>query len=158
MHRVHRRRHQVYEEKDFEIQSLNSLVRNAKKRACETISDPPVELPLHGLTERLAENLQRMHHHLQSLLEKTLGPDARHVIAAERARQPHPRPADEIVVHHHPTIPDHLSEVGNNVADELELLNEYRQRYAIILADLLVVKEKLVELEQGLHISNDEIE
>ena len=47
-------------------------------------------------------------------------------------------------------IAEHLSEVGLNIGDELELLNEYRERYADILANLLVVKERLVELEKGL--------
>src|SRR5271154_2998352 len=89
MQRVHRKRHQIYEEKDFEIQSLTSLIRDAKKRTYEAIQNehnPNVTLPLHGLTERLSDNMQHMHHHLQNLLVQKLGPDARHVIAAERAR------------------------------------------------------------------------
>src|SRR5271170_8141856 len=143
MQRVHRKRHQVYEEKDFEIQSLNSLVKNAKQRTCDIISDTPVHLPLHNLTERLADNLQSMHRHLQHLLENKLGPDARHIIAAERARQPHARVQGETAVRRHLSIPDHLRDIGNNVADEVELLMEYRERYAVILADLLVVKERL---------------
>lgn len=170
MQRVHRKRYQVYEEKDFEIRSLNSLVNDAKKRTYETIrtevSDTnSIKLPLHGLTERLADNLQHMHHHLQGLFEKKLGPDARHVIAAERARLTQAERTglarnnclDEMVqtlnLHPHHTnpelVPEHLSEVGNNIIDELELLNEYRERYAVILADLLVVKERLQALEKG---------
>jgi hypothetical protein len=157
MQRVHRKRHQVYQEKDFEIQSLNSLIRQAKQRTTETIQ-ADVQLPLHGLAERLTENLQQMHHHLQKLLSQKLGPDARHVIAAERARQSQAEKArlgkdhPEWHHHHHPhhAIAEHLSEIGLNIGDELELLNEYRERYADILANLLVVKERLVELEKGL--------
>ena len=42
-----------------------------------------------------------------------------------------------------------MSEVGNNIMDELELLNEYRERYTVIVADLLVVKERLEVLKKG---------
>jgi len=164
MQRVHRKRHQVYQEKDFEIQSLNSLIRQAKQRTNET-AQADVELPLHGLAERLTVNLQQMHYHLQKLLSQKLGPDARHVIAAERARQSQAERARlgkdhhqwyHHHHHHHHAIAEHLSEIGLNIGDELELLNEYRERYADILANLLVVKERLVELERGLQAQVDE--
>jgi len=97
-----------------------------------------------------------MHHHLQTLLMQKLGPDARNVIAAERARQDrvekerleksasngpeHQRDADH--------IPSHLSEVGQDGKDELELLNEYRERYATVLAELDIAKERLIAYEK----------
>lgn len=155
MERVHRKRHQIYQEKDFEIKSLESLVRQAKQRTHETVQKD-VHLPLHNLTERLTDNLQQMHHHLQKLLSQKLGPDARHVIAAEKARESQTERArlhgdhHQWHHHHHRTIPEHLSEIGLDIGDELELLNEYRERYADILANLLVVKERLVKLERGL--------
>ena len=157
MQRVHRRIHRVYEDKDFQIQSLNSLVRAAKVKADENfdmdVSDTKsLHLPLHHFTDRLFEHLQQMNHHLQSLLMKKLGPDARNVIAAERAREnqwdkerresiPSRRDEGRIV---------HLSEIGQDSKDELELLNEYRKRYASILAELLVVKDRLRELETNM--------
>lgn len=182
MQRVHRKRHQVYLEKDFEIRSLNSLVRTAKARSLqrfgkESTENDSLRLPLHGITERLTENLHHMHHHLQHLMAKKLGPDARHIIAAERARQEQARMAGDLIIPsppppvHHPSssqhhhhhhhhhrrhhtsselIAEHLSEIGQFTGDELELLNEYRERYAAILGDLLVVKEALVEFEKGL--------
>jgi hypothetical protein len=155
MQRVHLKRHQVYEEKDFEIKSLTSLIRQAKERTCETVQ-AEVQLPLHSLTERLTENLQQMHHHLQKLLSLKLGPDARYVIAAEQLRQSQTEKACRCKYHHqlhhhqHHEIAEHLSEIGLNIGDELEWLNEYRERYADILANLLVVKERLVKLEKGL--------
>lgn len=167
MQQVIRRRNQVYEDKDFQIQSLNSLVRTAKRKACEKIHNDnadskSVQLPLHEFTDRLSESLQQMNHHLQCLLMRKLGPDARNVIAAERARQfrldkgrmgqamkvdckqpnEERRDADQIA--------SHLSEVGQDNKDELELLNEYRERYASILAELLVAKDRLKGLEQNL--------
>ena len=185
MQRVHRKRHQVYLQKDFEIRSLNSLVKTAKARSLrklgkETTENDSVRLPLHGLTERLTENLHHMHHHLQHLMAKKLGPDARHIIAAERARLQQARMAGDTLIpvppppvhhphshhhhnhhhrhhhhhHHHHTsselIAEHLSQIGQFTGDELELLNEYRERYAAILGDLLVVKDALVELEKQL--------
>ena len=181
MQRVHRKRHQVYLQKDFEIRSLNSLVKTAKVRSLqklgkETAENDSVRLPLHSLTERLTENLHHMHHHLQRLMAKKLGPDARHIIAAERARLQQARLAGDTLIpappppahhthshhhnhnhpnhHHHHTsselIAEHLSEIGQFTGDELELLNEYRERYAAILGDLLVVKDALVEFEKGI--------
>ena len=45
----------------------------------------------------------------------------------------------------------HLSEIGQvRGADELELLNEYRKYYAIIVTETLVAKERLLELEKTL--------
>jgi len=163
LQRVHRRRHRVYEDKDFEIQSLTELVKRAKVKTCKRVetdmSDAgTVELPLHHTTERIVEGLQQMHHHLQTLLLQKLGPDARNVIAAERARQDQQekerlekassnqedkkRDADH--------IPSHLSEVGQDGKDELELLNEYRERYANVLAELYVAKERLIEYEKDM--------
>jgi hypothetical protein len=170
MQRVHRRRTQVYQDKDFQIQSLTSLVKLAKQKTCERIegdlSDTKsIHLPLHDLTERLMESLQQMHHHLQGLLMQKLGPDARNVIAAERARQDRAekeelekkvktgakedrRSADHIATH--------LSDVGRDGGDELELLNDYRQRYAAIMAELLVAKERLLQLEKGIEETVEE--
>ena len=191
MQRVHRKRHQVYLQKDFEIRSLNSLVKTAKARSLrklgkETTENDSVRLPLHGLTERLTENLHHMHHHLQHLMAKKLGPDARHIIAAERARLQQARMAGDTLIpvppppvhhphshhhhnhhhrhhhhhHHHHTsselIAEHLSQIGQFTGDELELLNEYRERYAAILGDLLVVKDALVELEKQLQQQVDD--
>ena len=45
-------------------------------------------------------------------------------------------------------IPSHLSEVGQGDKDELELLNEYRERYASVLAELYVAKERLIAYEK----------
>jgi len=164
MQRVHRKRNQVYEDKDFQIQSLNSLVKAAKEKRCDNFErvdteaqePPPVQLPIHHFTESLTDSLQEMHHQLQSLLMQKLGPDARNVIAAERARlnreersklektlskrQGSQKDSDYIAIH--------LSEVGQNDKDELELLNEYRERYAEILAELLVARDRLIELDK----------
>jgi hypothetical protein len=43
-----------------------------------------------------------------------------------------------------------LGELGQDAGDELELLNDYRVRYASILAEVLVVKDRLLEFEVGL--------
>jgi len=171
VHRVIRRKNQVYEDKDFQIQSLNSLVRTAKRKACEKMHNDnadskSVQLPLHEFTDRLSESLQQMHHHLQCLLMKKLGPDARNVITAERARQY--RSDKERMGKARKTdceepdeekkdldqIASHLSEVGQDNKDELELLNDYRERYASILAELLVAKDRLKELERNLKEQN----
>lgn len=167
MQRVHKRRSKVYKDKDFEIQSLESLVRIAKKNTNERIershssSVPSVQLPLQELNDRLTDSLQQMHHHLQSLLMQKLGPDARNVIAAERARQTRTekdrlaasakdgkeklgKPDD---VEH---MANTLGELGQDAGDELELLNDYRVRYANILAELLVAKDRFLGLETGL--------
>jgi len=58
--------------------------------------------------------------------------------------------------HHPDEIAAHLSEIGKNTVDELELLVEYRQMYAAVLADLLVVKENLARLEKDLEGQVDE--
>jgi hypothetical protein len=164
MQRVHRRRHRVYQDNDFEIQSLTELVKQAKVKTCERVESDmseahPVELPLHHATERIVEGLQQMHHHLQTLLMQKLGPDARNVIAAERARQDrqekerlekavsagkdeHKNSADHIATH--------LSDVGQDGKDELELLNEYRERYANVLAELYCAKERLIAYEKDM--------
>ena len=166
MQRVHRRRNQVYQDKDFQIQSLNSLVKNARERTFEMIDtdfsdQKSIHLPLHTLTERITESLQQMHHHLSSLLMQKLGPDARNVIAAERARQSRAenerlryplrkqeRDADPIAAY--------VTEIAQQDKDELELLNEYRERYAVILAELQIAKDRLVEYEKSVqdHMDN----
>jgi len=160
MQRVHARRQRVYLEKDFQIQSLSSLVRHAKESTCQLLDNDnsdakSIHLPLHALTERLTESLHQMHHHLQTLLMQKLGPEGRNVIAAERARQ-----SSSFKVDSSHTTPKegkdialHLSDIGTNAGDELELLNEYRQRYAKILAELAVAKETLVEYEKGLEVT-----
>jgi len=161
MQRVHRKRNQVYEDKDFQIKSLNSLVKAAKQKHNDTFeridadaSDVRrVPLPFHHFTEHLTENLHGMHHHLQSLLMQTLGPDARNVIAAERARlnyeERHKLERTESRREENQKESDyiaaHLSEVGQTNKDELELLNEYRERYAEILAELLIARDRLIE-------------
>jgi len=159
MQRVHRKKNLVYQDKDFEIQSLNSLVRKAKKATSErlsrTLTDDSVKsvhLPLHDLTERLQHSLQQMHHHLQSLLMQKLGPDARNVIAAERARQTRAEIEKLEQEAGEPRNPN-LPELGHDGGDELEQLNDYRERYAAILAELMVAKERLVDLEKGLQRS-----
>jgi len=158
MQRVHARRHRVYLEKDFQIQSLNSLVRHAKETSSQLIDNDTsdaksIHLPLHALTERLTESLHQMHHHLQTLLMQKLGPEGRNVIAAERARQSGTFRFDEKTgasAKEEKDMAIHLSEIGTNAGDELELLNEYRQRYAKILAELAVAKETLLDYEKGL--------
>jgi hypothetical protein len=172
--RMHRRKHEMYMQSGFEIQSLNSLVCHAKQETAEKLDlhqdndcdDGTVRLPFHVVTEHLMESVQQLHHHLQGLMISHLGSDARHVITAERARQASvlkqqaiadkgaeqnegesqpKKSGDEYV------IAKHLSEVGQeHGADELELLNEYRRRYATILAQLLVAKDRLVDYEKGL--------
>lgn len=158
MQRLHRQRHQVYKEKDFEIESLNSLVRQAKAKTLERADPdilPETKLPIHDVPERLMESLQQMHHHLQNLLMQNLGSDARNVITAERHRQ---ASVDKERLkrleegrEEGSVMPGHLSEIGQvHGKDELELLNEYRKHYANIVAELLVAKERLLELENSL--------
>lgn len=85
-----------------------------------------------------------------------LGPDARNVIAAERDRQI--RAESERLqktmrrgvkydrdAHH---IASHLSDIERLDKDELELLNEYREQYAEILAELQVARDRLLEYEK----------
>jgi hypothetical protein len=167
VHRVIRRRNQVYEDKDFQIQSLTSLVRTAKRKACEKLNNDnadskSIQLPLHEFTDRLSESLQQMNHHLQSLLIQKLGPEARNIIAAERARQYRlEKERREKAMKKDSKKPDeekkdvdriasHLSDVVQDNKDELELLNDYRERYASILAELLVAKDRLKKLEKNL--------
>ena len=170
MQRVYRRRHQIYENKHFQIQSLNSLVKSAKQKACQKMHEDAsdtgsVKLPLHQFTERITESLEQMHHHLQCLLIKKLGPEARNVITAERARQDRAdrerlgkaRKKDCQQEDRRDTdlIAKHLNEVGQDSKDELELLNEYRERYAGILAELLIAKDRLIELEKTVQETTD---
>jgi hypothetical protein len=160
--RVHRIRHQVYEEKNFKIESLTSLVTMAKQKTCETLNRESMKL--HRLAERVTENLLQMHFHLGILMAQKLGPDARQVLAAERARHSELESKtllNGFLQHHnhqgHPRdeIAEHLSEIGKNTRDELELLVEYREFYAAALADLIVVRENLVELEKDLEVQVD---
>jgi hypothetical protein len=167
MERFHRQRHQIYKEKDFEIQSLNSLVKTATAKTRERMDaevlipdDSSVEMPIHDVPERLMEGLQQMHHHLQNLLMQKLGSDARNVIIAERSRQAsvEKERLDERLKMKRleegkkdSLVAGHLSEIGQvHGADELELLNEYRKHYATIVAETLVAKERLLELEKTL--------
>ena len=158
MRRIQHQKHQMYKAKDFEIQSLTSLVKIAKEKTQERLdtdaSEPSVKLPIHDVAERVVESLQHMHHHLQNFMMQKLGTDAQHIITAERARQASTankieaqmkKPGDADYV------PSHLSEIGQEHGrDELELLNEYRLRYAGIMGELLVAKEQLLQLEVGL--------
>ena len=151
-----RQKHQVYKKKDFQIQSLTSLVQLAKQRTSERLetdsSDVSVKLPIHDVTERVMESLQQMHLHLQNFMMQKLGTEARNVITAERSRhaslvkqrqEGKNKEGDDGAY-----IAKHLSEVGQiNSADELELLNEYRERYAAIMGELLVAKDRLLKLE-----------
>lgn len=159
MQRLRRQKRQVYKQKDFKIQSLTSLVNLAKQRTSERLetdsSDISVKLPIHDVTERVMESLQQMHHHLQNFMMQKLGSEARNVITAERSRQTSTvkqrlegkkKEGDDSGY-----IAKHLSEVGEiHGADELELLNEYRERYASIMGELLVAKDRLLKLEVDL--------
>ena len=154
MRRIQHQKHQMYKAKDFEIQSLTSLVKIAKEKTQErSESDMPeqsVKLPI----ERVVESLQHMHHHLQNFMMQKLGTDAQNIITAERSRQASTarqiesqmkKPGDA------EDVPMHLSEIGQEHGhDELDLLNEYRLRYAGIMGELLVAKEKLLQIEEGL--------
>lgn len=170
MQRVYRRRHQVYEGKHFQIQSLTSLVKSAKKKACQKMNEDTsdvrsVNLPLHQFTERITENLEQMHHHIQSLLIQKLGPDARNVITAERARQDRAdrdrldNTVKKDSLQEDKRDPDliaqYLCEAGQDSKNELELLNDYRERYAGILAELLIAKDRLIALEKTMQETAD---
>lgn len=156
--RLQRQKHQVYKAKDFEIQSLTSLVNIAKAKTEErldTDGTSEVKLPIHDVAERVMESLQHMHHHLQNFMMQKLGTDARNIITAERARQASTVKQIETKMKKQgepeQDVPRHLSEIGQEHGhDELELLNEYRLRYAGIMGQLLVAKDKLLELEVGL--------
>lgn len=157
--RIQRQKHQVYKAKDFEIQSLTSLVKIAKEKTQERldtdVTSDEVKLPIHDVAERVMESLQHMHHHLQNFMMQKLGTDARNIITAERARQASTVKQIETKMKKpgepEQEVPKHLSEIGQEHGrDELELLNEYRLRYAGIMGQLLVAKDKLLELEVGL--------
>jgi hypothetical protein len=158
--RVHHKKRRVYQEKDFQVESLTSLVKTAKQKTSDRVNsdltdDKSIHLPLHNFTERLMDSLQQMHHHLQSLLLQKLGPDARNVITAERSRLGgEQKKRLEATMRHKEQdatyIPKHLSEIGQSSKDELELLNEYRERYATILAELLVAKDRMLDIEKAL--------
>jgi len=173
MERVRRRRRQVYQEKNFEVQSLTYLVHEAKRKAAENYElDPespnyrPLHLPFHDFTERLMETLQQMHHLLGNILMQKLGRDAQYVITAERSRAKDRelfREAfskaeeacrkDRAKAH---GIPEHLSDLGQNTsANDLELI-EYRERYARMMAELLLAKELLVDFETRLRGSSQD--
>jgi hypothetical protein len=145
----HRQRKQVYGGKHPRIHSLRSLVNMAKERTIERvdtdISNDSVRLPLLEMTNRLMNNLQVMHHHLQSLLIQKLSPDARNVIAAERAWH-----EQKFLNDFYEHRGSHLTGLAREHVNDLECLNEYRERYAGILGELLVAKDRLVELERGL--------
>lgn len=157
---MYRKRHRVYEEKDFQIKSLDSLVQNAiRKNVQKRDSDEEnsLHLPIHNYIEALIGNLQQMHHHLQSLLMRKLGPYARHVIAAERAREnvKHTQQLKEKDKAHKDRpgadhMAFHLTEIGTDAWDEMELLNKYRERYAAIMAELIIAKNRLLLLEKRL--------
>jgi hypothetical protein len=157
MQRVNKRQ-RLYKDKDFQVQSLTSLVKIAKERTIEKMENPNnvnVKLPLQDLTERLTESLEQMHHNLQSLLMQKLGPDARNIIAAERARQTRAKterlearePNDKMK---EDNVAKTLAEVGSEGGDELEMLNAYRERYAGMLADLAIARDSLVTMETTL--------
>jgi hypothetical protein len=159
MQRLRRQKRQVYKQKDFKIQSLTSLVNLAKQRTSERLetdsSDVSVKLPIHDVTERVMESLQQMHHHLQNFMMQKLGSEARNVITAERSRQAsgvkQRLEGKKKEGEDSGYIAKHLSEVGEiHGADELELLNEYRERYASIMGELLVAKDRLLKLEVDL--------
>jgi Ion channel len=158
MRRIQRQKRQVYKAKHFEIQSLTSLVKIAKQKTLErleTDTTDEVTLPIHDVAERVMESLQHMHHHLQNFMMAKLGADARNIITAERARQASTVTQIEAQMKKPGEagneVPLHLSEIGKEDGrDELELLNEYRLQYAGIMGQLLVAKDKLLQLEVGL--------
>jgi hypothetical protein len=147
--------------KHHEVQSLTSLVKMAKQNTIERQSTiekqstldrddtTAVGTPIHDLTVRLTNSLKQMHHHLQELLMQTLGPEARHIVAAERARET-PFVDHKFETEDHKeavVIARRLSEVGQSGV-ELHQLNVYRKLYATMLAELEVARENMVELEQ----------
>ena len=172
--RVRRRRRHVYKEKNFEVQSLTYLVYEAKRKAAENYDlDPespnyrPLHLPFHDFTERLMETLQQMHHLLGNILMQKLGRDAQYVITAERSRAKDrelfreafskAEEACEMDREKADGFPEHLSELGQNTsANDLELLIEYRERYARMMAELLLAKELLVDFETRLRGSSQD--
>ena len=83
-----------------------------------------------------------------------LGPDARNVIAAERARQTRAEKEKSQQKAENGErlggIPAAVPVVAQDGGDELELLNEYRENYATIMAELMVAKERLLDLEKAL--------
>jgi hypothetical protein len=158
MQRVHKK-HRIYTDKDFKVQSLTSLVKMAKEKTIERTPTDATEVSVHEISVRLTKNLQHMHHQLQGLLMQKLGPDARNIITAERAREVQLAKdklnADEIPVEDHEEakviIAKHLADVGNeHTGDELQQLNVYRERYAAMLAELEIARENMVELERRL--------
>jgi hypothetical protein len=84
-----------------------------------------------------------------------LGPDARNIIAAERARQTRAKteqlearePKDKMK---EDNVAKTLAEVGSEGGDELEMLNAYRERYAGMLAHLAIARDSLVTMETTL--------
>jgi hypothetical protein len=109
-----------------------------------------VKPPIHDLTVRLTNSLQHMHHQLQGFLMQKLGPEARNIIVAERV--PEPRlmtggfEGDQLKPEGG-VIAKRLSEVGQDVTEELYQLNLYRKLYAMMLAELEVARDNMVELE-----------
>ena len=162
--RLRKKKHRIYGNNDFEIQSLTSLIKLAKQKTFENINTEDsdaksIHLPLHDLMERLTDRLKHAHHKIQNLLIQKLGPDARHVITAERARirqdevENHPKVAlvlkEEPIIE--PKIARSLDEVGETWGDELQLLNEYRKLYASMVAELLVAKERILSLQKSMN-------
>jgi hypothetical protein len=104
------------------------------------------------LMDRLTDGFQQMNQKYQNVLMQKLGADARHLIAAERARRRSIPPAchqvNTTLLENLPEtgIGDSLAEVSHNRGDELELLNQYREHYATMLAELLVAKERVLAL------------
>ena len=123
----------------------------AKERTIERvdtdISNHSVRLPLVEMANRLMNNLQAMHDHLQDLLMQKLSGEARNVIAVERARQ---TSEGKIFDNSQEHSGSHLIRFAEEQVNDLELLNEYRRRYADILGELLVAKDRLIELGRGL--------
>ena len=130
------------------------MAKEKTRERLETDADETsVTLPIHDVAERIMVSLQHMHHHLQNFMMQKMGADARHIITAERARQAsvHQLEGQSKKVDDSAHVPKHLSEIGQEHGhDELELLNEYRLRYAAIMGELLVAKDRLLELEMGL--------
>ena len=77
-----------------------------------------------------------------------LGPEARHIINVERARDPH---SVDIEFDNEKRegwiIAKRLAEVGQEGGDDLYQLNSYRKLYAMMLAELEVARDNMVELE-----------
>jgi hypothetical protein len=96
------------------------------------LSNHSTKSPFLEMTNRLMTNLHFMHENLQTLLLEKLDQDGRNVIAAEIARE----------ARDDPLVREYESWRMRQDLSDLELLNEYRKRYAAILGELEVARER----------------